>query len=110
MVGGLIEFALLGGLVLGVFAAFLGHPWGVLPLAGWLVGYTVLDRRRQAALAAGTAPEVVQSSSDKLAFGLTAALAAIGLWVFVGAMQVKDRDGWVEPADLPPTLDLTIVK
>lgn len=111
ILGGLIEFALFGGLVLGVAAAFLGRPWGVLPMVGWLVGYFLLDRRRQAALAAGAATEAVQGPSDKLAFGLTAGLAALGLWVFVGAVQVKDQEGWQPPAEeIPPAVDLTIVK
>jgi hypothetical protein len=111
LLGGLLEFFLLGGLVLGVAAAFLGMPWGVLPLIGWVVGYVILDRRRQAALAAGGASETVQRASDPLALGLTLGLAALGFWVFVSAMSVKDREGWTKPAEeLPPVLDLTIVK
>jgi hypothetical protein len=111
LLGGLLEFFMLGGLVLGVAAAFLGRPWGVLPLAGWVGGYFLLDRRRQAALAAGGDPEVVQRANDPLALALTVALAALGLWVFVGAMAAKDEAGWTKPADpLPAAVDLTIVK
>jgi hypothetical protein len=109
--GGLLEFAMLGGLVLGVAAVPLGRPWGALPLLGWLAGYIVLDRRRQAALAAGGEPEAVQRSSDPTVLWLTIALAALGFWVFLGAMQAKEREGWQKPEDpLPPAVELEIVK
>lgn len=108
LLGGIVEFALMGGLFLGVLAVFLGRPWGALPIIAWAIGYYLLDRRRQKALAAGADPAATERSSDLTAFALTAGLAALGLWAFTSGMANKERVGWTEPE--PTVIDLEIVK
>ncbi len=109
-VGGVIEFVFFGGLVLGVAAAFLGRWYGVLPLVAFVGGYLLLERRRQGALAKGQDEAVVLNQYDRLNFGMTAALALLGLWVFIGAMHAKDVEGWTKPAPPPPkTINLDLV-
>lgn len=107
LVAGLIEFALLSGLVLSVAAVFLGRWYGALPPLAFLIGYLLLEQRRQGALAAGQAEDTVRPRFDRLALAMTGALAALGLWVFAGAMQAKDAEGWVEPP--PKTINLDLV-
>lgn len=108
LLGGIVEFALLGGLCVGVLAAFLGRPWGAAPIVAWVIGYAYLDSRRQRTLAAGADPAVTERSSDLIAFALTASLALIGFYAFTGAMAQKEVEGWTEPQ--PTTIDLEIVK
>lgn len=105
-IGGVIEFAVFGGLVLGVAAVFLGRWYGVLPLAAFLIGHLALEQRRQSALAAGAAEEAVRPRYDRLAFALTIALAVLGVWVFAGALHAKDVAGWTPPPSKTINLDL----
>jgi prolipoprotein diacylglyceryltransferase len=107
--GGLLEFAFFGGLVVGVMAAFLGRWYGVLPFLAFLIGYGLLERRRQAALTAGQGEEVVRRQYDRLTFAMTAALAILGLWVFSGALRAKDAEGWVDRSPPPKTINLDLV-
>jgi hypothetical protein len=104
--GGVIEFAVFSGLVLGIAAVFLGRWYGALPLAAFLVGHLALEQRRQSALAAGAAEETVRPRYDRLAFALTIALAALGVWVFAGALHAKDAVGWTKPPAKTINLDL----
>jgi hypothetical protein len=107
--GGVLEFAFFSGLVLGVLAAFLGRWYGALPFLAFLIGYGLLEKRRQAALAAGQGEEIVRRQYDRLSFAMTAALAILGLWVFAGAMRAKDAEGWVDRAPPPKTINLDLV-
>jgi hypothetical protein len=107
VLGGLVEFALMSGLLLGVAAAFLGRWYGALPFAAFFVGYAVLEQRRQKALAAGQGEEIVRRQYDRLNFAMIAVLAVLGLWVFVGAMNAREAEGWTEPA--PKTINLDLV-
>jgi hypothetical protein len=104
---GLIEFVILAGFVLGVAAVFLGRWYGFLPLAAFALGSFLLERRRQGALAAGQGEEIVRPRYDRLTLAMTAALAIIGIWVFVGAMRAKQAEGWAPPP--PHTVDLDLV-
>ncbi len=107
LLAGLIEFAILAGFVLGIAAIFLGRWYGILPLAGFAVGSFLLERRRQGALAAGQDEEALRIRYDRLTLAMTAAMAIIGIWVFVGAMRVKEAEGWTPPP--PHTVDLDLV-
>jgi hypothetical protein len=110
LLGGILELAFFSGLVLGVAAVFLGRWYGALPLIAFLVGYGLLERRRQGAIKAGQGEEVVQRQYDRLNLAMTAALAIVGIWVFAGAMHAKDVEGWVKPAPPPPkTINLDLV-
>ena len=106
-VSGVLEFAILSGFVLAIAAVFLGRWYGALPVAAFVIGYLVLESRRQAALAAGQGEDIVRSRYDRLSFAMTLALALIGIWVFAGALRAKDAAGWVEPP--PKTINLDLV-
>jgi hypothetical protein len=108
LAGGLIEFAVLGGLTVGVAGAFLGKYLGVLPLLGFVIGYVWLERRRQAALAAGAEPDVLRRRSDLQALVLSVAMALLGFMIFGLAMQAKQQAGWTPPE--PKVIDLEIAK
>jgi hypothetical protein len=105
--GGLIEFALFSGFVLGAAAAFLGRWYGLLPLAAFVIGYGLLEQRRQRVLAAGAGEDVVRPRYDRLILAMTAALAALGVWAFAGALHAKDAVGWTAPP--PKTINLDLV-
>lgn len=106
-VAGLIEFAILAGFVLGIAAVFLGRWYGVLPLFAFAIGSFLLERRRQSTLAAGQGEEILRARYDRLTLAMTAALAVLSIWVFVGAMRAKDAEGWAPPP--PHTVDLDLV-
>jgi DNA-binding transcriptional LysR family regulator len=111
LAGGLVEFALIGGLTLGLGAALLGKPVGVAPLIGFVLGYGLLEQRRQRALAGGAEEGAVRRRGDRHALIVSAAMAVLGFWVFGQAMAAKEQAGWVEPEPPPPRVfDLEIVK
>jgi hypothetical protein len=107
-IGGLIEFALFSGMVVGVFALFYGKWLGLAPLAGFLAGYALLDLSRQRALAAGASAASLRRRHDLLALALAAAMAVLGATIFFTAMQASQERAL--PAAPPQSIDLEIVK
>lgn len=105
---GLFEMLLLGLPLLGSLGLFL-HPWmpGAAPWGFALpfllvLGYLLLDVRRQGQLARGDDQDAVRKSHDRMAFGLvflcmaaSAAAFAIGL----AAAPQEDGPDWQPPPD-----------
>lgn len=112
--GGLFEFLLFSGLILGVFALLYGAWYGIGPLVLFGVAYAWLDSRRQAALAAGGDPALTQRRYDRAALIVLVATSMLGAVCFYGAMRLDAvRKAQAAPAaepPPPPTLDLDIVR
>jgi hypothetical protein len=95
-----LEFALIGGLILGAAAVAVKDdaldvaPWAPAPLLLAPILYLVLDFRRQSALAQGVAPEIVQARYDRLIFILLVVLALAGfagfLWGVLAPAQAPE--------------------
>ncbi|MGE3302884.1 MAG: hypothetical protein AB7M12_07195 [Hyphomonadaceae bacterium] len=112
--GGLIEFVLFSGLVMGLFALLYGGWYGVAPILAFMAGYALLDRSRQSALAAAGADEpAIRKRHDRLALILFAALAVAGAASFYVAMGAHyGRRAAALAAEPAPerTLDLDMVR
>jgi hypothetical protein len=108
---GLLEFAFIGGLFVSLLAIPLGSLLGALPPIGFVIGYWLLERRRQIALKAGADEAALRKAGDRQALILAAAMAIAGFYVFGQAMAAKEKEGWVAPEPPPPKVyDLEIVK
>lgn len=105
----IVEFLVLGGLMLGSLGLFVrpwmaaAAPWGfALPLV-FLIGYFLIDARRQAALAAPEADTAkVSTSYDWFAFLWSFGCALAGAAAFVIALSSEpapppEIEGWTPP-------------
>ena len=105
---GIVEFLVLGGLMLGSLGLFVrdwmpaAAPWGfALPFI-FVVGYGLIDARRQAQLASADNPERVSASYDWIALGWSFGCALAGAAAFVIAWTaepppVQEEEIWTPP-------------
>ncbi len=105
---GLVEILVLGGLFVGSLGLFVrdwmpaAAPWGfALPFV-FLIGYGLIDARRQAQLAIAQAPERVNASYDWIALGWSFGCALAGAAAFVIAWSaepppVQQEEIWTPP-------------
>ena len=100
----ILEFSLLSGFVLGTLGLYLKPgmadlaPWGFLAPPIFLIGYPILDWRRQAELAAGADAEKTTRRYDIASVFWGLACAGIGLAAFLIALT-----SWApEPPPAPP--------
>ncbi|MEQ1818674.1 MAG: hypothetical protein ABL871_08690 [Terricaulis sp.] len=103
----LASFAVLAGLVLGSAGLYL-RPW-MIGVAAWglvvpvvfVIGYVLIEWRRQAALASGAAPEAIATSYDWTArlFSLACALAGAAAFViaFSSEPPAPQIEEWAPP-------------
>jgi hypothetical protein len=100
----LVEFLILGGLALGSLGLFVrpwmpaATPWGFwLPLV-FVIGYILIDARRQAALARG--PEIAEKIGggyDWMALLWSFGCALLGAAAFVIAWGAAPEEIWMPP-------------
>lgn len=100
----LIEALLFAGLILPLLAAPLGRTdrfdhAGPLILLGFLAGNVFLDGRRRRMLAMGAEAGAIARGYDRLFWGFTAAMAALGL--VLGALALGDAPPPPLTIDLP---------
>lgn len=105
---GTVEILVLGGLFVGSLGLFVrdwmpgAAPWGfALPFI-FLLGYGLIDARRQAQLARAEAPERVNASYDWIALGWSFGCALAGAAAFVIAWSaepppVQEEEIWTPP-------------
>lgn len=109
----LVEFLVLGGLVVGSLGLFVREwmpavaPWGFAIPFVFLIGFLLIDQRRQAALAGGQAPERNSASYDWIAllwsFGCALAGAAAFVIAFSSAPPpVHQEEIWTPPESSVP--------
>ena len=111
---GIVEFLVLGGLMLGSLGLFVrdwmpaAAPWGfALPFI-FLLGYGLIDARRQAQLAASEAPERVNTSYDWIALGWSFACALAGAAAFVIAWSAEPPPAQQEEIWTPPESSVSV--
>jgi len=105
---GIAEFLVLGGLVVGSLGLYLREwmpaaaPWGLwLPLV-FIVGYLLIEARRQATLGRGATPEKTAANYDWIAFLWSFGCALAGAAAFVMAWSAEpvapvDPNDWAPP-------------
>ena len=105
---GILEFLVLGGLTLGSLGLFVrdwmpaAAPWGfALPFV-FVIGFLLIDGRRQAELARAQARERVNASYDWIALGWSFGCALAGAAAFVIAWSaepppVQEEEIWTPP-------------
>jgi hypothetical protein len=110
---GIVEFLVLGGLAIGSLGLFVrdwmpaAAPWGfAIPLV-FLIGFLLIDQRRQATLAAGQPPEQVSASYDWIALLWSFGCALAGAAAFVIAWSaepppVQEEEIWTPPENSVP--------
>jgi hypothetical protein len=101
------SFLILAGLMLGSLGLFVREwmidvaPWGFAAPAVWLVGYVLIDWRRQRALARGADPEKTSVTYDWTArlFSLACALAGAAAFVIAYSSEPAPEpvDEWTPP-------------
>lgn len=102
----LAEFLVLGGLLIGSLGLFVrdwmpaAAPWGFSLPVIFLVGFVLLDARRQAVVRRGEAPEKVGPSHDWMVFLWSFACALAGAAAFVIAWSAQPpapEEEWTPP-------------
>lgn len=103
------EFLVLGGLVVGSLGLFLRPgmtavaPWGFALPVVFLVGFFLIEARRQAAIARGQESEKVNIGYDWFAllwsFGCALAGAAAFVIAFTSTPAAGPEEEWRPPAD-----------
>ena len=102
----IVEFLVLSGLVLGSLGLFLlpgmarAAPWGFALPPVFLVGFVLIEVRRQRALANGAAAEAVTTRSDWAMFLWAFGCALAGAAAFViawGARAPPPSEDWAPP-------------
>jgi hypothetical protein len=105
---GIVEFLVLGGLFVGSLGLFVrdwmpaAAPWGfALPFI-FVIGYGLIDARRQAQFANAEAPERVNASYDWIVLGWSFGCALAGAAAFVIAWSaepppVQEEEIWTPP-------------
>jgi hypothetical protein len=103
----LVEFLVLGGLVLGSLGLFArpwmpaAAPWGFwLPLV-FLVGYFLIEARRQIALRRSANPESISAGYDWMVLLWSFGCSLAGAAAFVIALSAKPAEYWTPPPDTP---------
>jgi hypothetical protein len=104
----LVEFLVLGGLMLGSLGLFVrawmpaAAPWGfALPIL-FVAGFFLIDARRQAQVAQGGDPERVNASYDWITLGWAFGCALAGAAAFVIAWSAEPPAPPVEEIWAPP--------
>jgi hypothetical protein len=104
----LLEFLVLGGLLLGSLGLFVrawmpaAAPWGFALPVVFVIGFLLIDARRQAALARADAPESVNASYDwiTLLWSIGCALAGAAAFVIAWTAQpppAQEEEIWTPP-------------
>lgn len=110
---GLVEFLVLGGLALGSLGLFVrdwmpaAAPWGFAIPFVFVIGFFLIDARRQATLACGDAADRVNQSYDWIALGWSFGCALAGAAAFVIAWTsepppVQQDEIWTPPESSVP--------
>lgn len=102
---GLVEFLVLGGLAIGSLGLFVREwmlaaaPWGFAIPVVFLVGFLLIDARRQATLAGSDSPERVSQSYDWIVLGWCFGCALAGAAAFVIAYSAEPHveEEWTPP-------------
>jgi hypothetical protein len=105
----ILEFLVLGGLVLGSLGLFLRPwmpgvaPWGFSIPVVFVVGFFLIEARRQASIARGQDAEKVNASYDWFALLWSFGCALAGAAAFVIAFTTEPPPGpeeeWIPPRD-----------
>lgn len=101
---GIFEFLIMGGLLLGSLGLVVrdwmpaAAPWGFAVPVVFLVGYVLIDGRRQAALARGDDANNTSQSYDWFALWWSLGCALLGVAAFVIA--------WTSAPPAPPPEDV----
>lgn len=104
----LVEFFVLGGLALGSLGLFVrawmpeAAPWGFAVPAVFLVGFFLIEARRQAAIGAGGDADAVNGSYDWIVLLWSSGCALLGIAAFVIALGSEpapppEEDIWTPP-------------
>lgn len=105
------EFLVLGGLMIGSVGLVVREwmaaaaPWGFAIPVVFLLGYALIDFRRQAALARGDDAAKVSSGYDWITFLWSFGCALAGAAAFViawGAEPPPDPNSWTPPESAVP--------
>ncbi len=109
----IVEFLVLSGLALGSVGLFVREwmvdaaPWGFAIPVVFIVGYGLIELRRQAALARGDAPERVNQAYDWIVLLWSFGCALVGAAAFVIAISaepppVQEEEIWTPPESSVP--------
>jgi uncharacterized membrane protein len=101
------SFTILAGLMLGSIGLFVRDwmiavaPWGFAVPAVWVIGYLLIEWRRQAALAKGADPDKTATTYDWAArlFSLACALAGAAAFVIAFSSAPAPPPDWAPPED-----------
>lgn len=104
----LVEFLVLGGLMIGSLGLLVrdwmpaAAPWGFALPAVFMIGYVLIEFRRQSQLAIAQAPERMNASYDWITLGWSFGCALAGAAAFVIAWSaepppVQDEEIWTPP-------------
>lgn len=103
----IVEFLVLGGLVIGSLGLFLRPwmpavaPWGFALPVVFIVGFFLIEARRQASIARGHHAEKTNASYDWFAllwsFGCALAGAAAFVIAFTSTPPAEPEEDWVPP-------------
>lgn len=103
----LVEFLVLGGLVVGSLGLFVrpwmpdAAPWGFwLPFV-FVAGYLLIEARRQLSHARGAVPERTSAGYDWMALLWSFGCALAGAAAFVIAWSAKPAEEWTPPENTP---------
>lgn len=110
---GFFEFLILGGLLLGSLGLVVREwmptaaPWGFAVPVVFLIGYLLIDSRRQASLARGDDPQKTTHSYDWFALWWSLGCALLGVAAFVIAWTSAPpppipEDVWSPPESSVP--------
>jgi hypothetical protein len=102
---GFVEFLVLGGLAIGSLGLFVREwmpaaaPWGFAIPAVFLIGFLLIEARRQATLASSQTPERVSQSYDWIVLGWSFGCALAGAAAFVIALSAEPyvEEEWTPP-------------
>ncbi len=110
---GVFEFLIMGGLLVGSLGLVVREwmpaaaPWGFAVPFVFLIGYVLIDGRRQGALARGDEPEKTSQAYDWLALWWSLGCALLGVAAFVIAWTAAPpapppEDVWTPPENSIP--------
>lgn len=102
---GLVEFLLLGGLAMGSVGLFVrawmpaAAPWGFALPVVFVIGFLLIDARRQATLARAESAERVDQSYDwvVLLWSFSCALAGAAAFVIALSAEPHVEQEWTPP-------------
>jgi hypothetical protein len=103
----LVEFLVLGGLLIGSLGLVVREgmirtaPWGLALPPAFVIGFLIIEARRQAQLRDGAEAEKISAGFDWLVLLWSGACALLGLAAFVLAWTAQphaaQRDEWEPP-------------